>query len=169
MKTIMRTMGIALALGLAIAATAQEDDMPQIPEERLQEIKAQRTAFLTQRLDLSPAEAEKFWPVFNQYDKEQEVVRKELRDMHRGMRKDTEVSEAEAAAAIDKELAARQKELDIRKKYAAEFKRTIGAVKTMRLGKAERDFNRELLKRLRDRMEERRNGAPPPGGRPGRR
>lgn len=143
--------------------------MPQIPEERLQEIKAQRTAFLTQRLDLSPAEAEKFWPVFNQYDKEQEVVRKELRDMHRGMRKDTEVSEAEAAAAIDKELAARQKELDIRKKYAAEFKRTIGAVKTMRLGKAERDFNRELLKRLRDRMEERRNGAPPPGGRPGRR
>ncbi len=165
----MRTMGIALALGLAIAATAQEDDMPQIPEERLQEIKAQRTAFLTQRLDLSPAEAEKFWPVFNQYDKEQEVVRKELRDMHRGMRKDTEVSEAEAAAAIDKELAARQKELDIRKKYAAEFKRTIGAVKTMRLGKAERDFNRELLKRLRDRMEERRNGAPPPGGRPGRR
>ena len=165
----MRTMGFALALGLAIAATAQEDDMPQIPEERLQEIKAQRTAFLTQRLDLSPAEAEKFWPVFNQYDKEQEVVRKELRDMHRGMRKDTEVSEAEAAAAIDKELAARQKELDIRKKYAAEFKRTIGAVKTMRLGKAERDFNRELLKRLRDRMEERRNGAPPPGGRPGRR
>ena len=165
----MRTMGIALALGLAIAATAQEDDMPQIPEERLQEIKAQRTAFLTQRLDLSPAEAEKFWPVFNQYDKEQEVVRKELRDMHRGMRKDAEVSEAEAAAAIDKELAARQKELDIRKKYAAEFKRTIGAVKTMRLGKAERDFNRELLKRLRDRMEERRNGAPPPGGRPGRR
>lgn len=165
----MRTMGIALALGLAIAATAQEDDMPQIPEERLQEIKAQRTAFLTQRLDLSPAEAEKFWPVFNQYDKEQEVVRKELRDMHRGMRKDTEVSEAEAAAVIDKELAARQKELDIRKKYAAEFKRTIGAVKTMRLGKAERDFNRELLKRLRDRMEDRRNGAPPPGGRPGRR
>lgn len=165
----MRTMGIALALALAIAATAQEDDMPQIPEERLQEIKAQRTAFLTQRLDLSPAEAEKFWPVFNQYDKEQEVVRKELRDMHRGMRKDTEVSEAEAAAAIDKELAARQKELDIRKKYAAEFKRTIGAVKTMRLGKAERDFNRELLKRLRDRMEDRRNGAPPPGGRPGRR
>ena len=163
----MRTMGIALALGLAIAATAQEDDMPQIPEERLQEIKAQRTAFLTQRLDLSPAEAEKFWPVFNQYDKEQEVVRKELRDMHRGMRKDTEVSEAEAAAAIDKELAARQKELDIRKKYAADFKKTIGAVKTLKLAKAERDFRKELIKRFRDRMEDRRDGGGRrQGGRP---
>lgn len=166
---MMRTMGMALALGLAAIATAQEEDLPQIPEERLQEIKSQRAAFLTQRLDLTPAEAEKFWPVFNQYDKEQEVVRKELREMHRGVRKDTDITDAEAAAAIDKELAARQKELDIRKKYAAEFKRTIGAVKTMRLGKAERDFNRELLKRLRDRMEDRRNGAPPPGGRPGRR
>ncbi len=111
---------------------------------------------------LSPAEAEKFWPVYNQYDKETEANRKEMRAEHKAAKKDTELTEAEASAAIDKELAGRQKELDIRKKYAAEFKKTIGAVKTLKLAKAERDFRKELIKRMRDRMGDRQEGG---GGR----
>jgi Skp family chaperone for outer membrane proteins len=168
MKTCLHNALCMLALGLALVAKAQDDELAPLPEGRIQEIKAQRTAFLTQRLDLTPAEAEKFWPVFNQYDKEIEAVRKDMREQHRSLRKDGELSESEASAVLDKELASRQKELDIRKKYAAEFKRTIGAVRTVKLGKAERDFHRELLKRMRDRMEDRRGGTGP-GGRPGRR
>lgn len=167
MRTLVKTALFLLLATTALNTTAQDDDMPAIPEERMQEIKAQKTAFLTQRLDLSPAEAEKFWPVYNQYDKETEANRKDMRAEHKAAKKDTELTEAEASAAIDKELAGRQKELDIRKKYAAEFKKTIGAVKTMKLAKAERDFRKELLKRLRDRMEERREGGGRrPGGRP---
>lgn len=167
MRTLVKTALFLLLATTALNTTAQDDDMPAIPEERMQEIKAQKTAFLTQRLDLSPAEAEKFWPVYNQYDKETEANRKDMRAEHKAAKKDTELTEAEASAAIDKELAGRQKELDIRRKYAAEFKKTIGAVKTMKLAKAERDFRKELIKRLRDRMEERREGGGRrPGGRP---
>jgi len=167
MRTLVKTALFLLLATTALNTTAQDDDMPAIPEERMQEIKAQKTAFLTQRLDLSPAEAEKFWPVYNQYDKETEANRKDMRAEHKAAKKDTELTEAEASAAIDKELAGRQKELDIRKKYAAEFKKTIGAVKTLKLAKAERDFRKELIKRLRDRMEERREGGGRrPGGRP---
>lgn len=167
MKTIMRNAAMFLAMGLATLGAAQDEEMPQMPEERARQIKSQRIAFISQRLDLSPAEAEKFWPVFNQYDREQEAVRKELRDLHRELRKDAANTEAEAGAALDREMAARQKDLDIRRKYVGEFRRTIGAVKALQLGRAERDFNRELLKRLRERVEERRGG--PPGDRPDRR
>lgn len=167
MRTLVKTSLFLLLTATALNTIAQDDDMPAIPEERMQEIKAQKTAFLTQRLDLSPAEAEKFWPVYNLYDKETEVNRKEMRAEHKAATKDTELTEAEASAAIDKELAGRQKELDIRKKYAAEFKRTIGAIKTLKLAKAERDFRKELIKRFRDRMEERREGGGRrQGGRP---
>lgn len=167
MRTLLSRSLLAAMLAIPAFAMAQEEDMPPIPEERRQEIKAQKTGFLTQRLDLSPAEAEKFWPVYNQYDKEIEAARKEMREHHRSVKNDAEVTEAEAAAAIDKELAGRQKELDIRKKYAAEFKKTIGAVKTMKLGKAERDFHKELLQRVRERMHDRREGGGRrPGGRP---
>lgn len=160
----LRTIAFALLLA-PLFSTAQDDDGPMIPEERKQEIKAQRAAFLTQRLDLSPEESQKFWPVYNQYDKEMEAVRQEQRAFRKGLRDDTDVSEAEANTAIEKDLAARQKELDIRKHYAAEFKRTLGAVKTLKLARAEHDFNRELIKRVRDRIQERQGGGRPGGRR----
>lgn len=167
MRTFLKHTLFLMLTASAACATAQDDDMPAIPEERMQEIKAQKTAFLTQRLDLSPAEAEKFWPVYNQFDKELDANRKEMRAEHKALKKDAELSEAEAGAAIDKELAGRQKELDIRKKYAADFKKTIGAVKTLRLAKAERDFRKELIKRFRERVEDRRDGGGRrPEGRP---
>ena len=41
-----------------------------IAQERGKErIKAYKTAYITQELDLSSKEAEKFWPVYNEYDK----------------------------------------------------------------------------------------------------
>ncbi|MBP7513200.1 MAG: hypothetical protein KA791_01555 [Flavobacteriales bacterium] len=166
MRTLLKHALFLLLTANATCAAAQDDDMPAIPEERMQEIKAQKTAFLTQRLDLSPAEAEKFWPVYNQFDKELDANRKEMRADHKAAKKDADLTEAEASAAIDKEMAGRQKELDIRKKYAADFKKTIGAVKTLQLAKAERDFRKELIKRFRERMEDRRDGGRRPGGRP---
>lgn len=159
MRTLVKYSLFLLLSATTAAVPAQDDDMPAIPEERMQEIKAQKTAFLTQRLDLSPAEAEKFWPLYNQFDKELDANRKEMRADHKAMKKDTDPTEAEASAAIDKEMAGRQKELDIRKKYAADFKKTIGSVKTLKLGKAERDFRKELIKRFRDRMDDRRDGG----------
>lgn len=155
-NAMIRNLAAAALLTAASGLSAQDDDMLSIGEDRLQEIKAQKTAFLTQRLDLSPEEAQRFWPIYNQFDKELDAVRKEIRDDRKEAKQDGELTEAEASAAIDKELAGRQKELDVRKKYTADFKKSIGALKTMKLGKAERDFRRELIKRVRDRVEERR-------------
>ena len=91
-----------------------------------------------------------------------------MRANHKTAKKDDDLTESEASAAIDQQLASKQKELDIRKKYAAEFKKTIGAVKTLKLAKAERDFQKELIKRFRDRMDDRREGGGGrrPGGKP---
>ena len=155
-NAMIRNLFAVALLVTASGLSAQDDDMLGIAEDRLQEIKAQKTAFLTQRLDLSPEEAQRFWPVYNQFDKELDAIRKETREGRKEAKKDDDLTEAEASAAIDKELAGRQKELDVRRKYAVEFKKTIGALKTMKLGKAERDFRRELIKRVRDRVEERR-------------
>ncbi|MCB9170641.1 MAG: hypothetical protein H6597_07845 [Flavobacteriales bacterium] len=159
----IQTCLFSLTLLGSVPLQAQEDDGPPIPEDRLEEIKAQKSAYLTRKMDLSPEEAQKFWPVYNQYDKELEDARKEMREYHRSMKGRIEdLSESDASQMIDRELGFRQRDLDIRKKYTAEFKRTVGAQKTLQLFKAERDFNRELLKRLRDQGTGR--DGPPPGG-----
>jgi len=157
-----RALLVASGLLLTGAVTAQDDE-PPIPPERLQEIKAQKSAYLTQKMGLTPEESQKFWPVYNQYDKELDALRKERRDAHKAMRADAEVTEAEATAAIEKEMANQQRELDLRKRYSADFIKSVGARKTLLLARSERDFNRELLRRMKERTGDR--PGPPPGER----
>jgi len=170
MKTLItRLLLSTLMLLTGSLAMAQPDDMPPIPEDKLEEIKAQKVAYITQKMGFTPEEAQKFWPVYNQYDKELETSRKEMRDFHRGLKKSgTELTEAEANQLIDKELSTRQKELDTRRKYSTEFKKNLGAVRTVKLYQAERDFNKELLKRMRERGGEQRGGGGPGGPPPNR-
>ncbi|MBV6403647.1 MAG: hypothetical protein IT228_04620 [Flavobacteriales bacterium] len=155
-RDLLRHTFLCCALALAGTVFAQDDD-PPIPADRLQEVKAQRSAYLTQKMGLSPEEAQRFWPVYNQYDKEQEAMQRERREAMRALRADKDLTDAEAADHIERGLAAQQRELDLRKRYSSEFIKLIGARKTLELHRAERDFNRELLRRMRDRHD-----APPP-------
>ncbi len=165
---ITRLISSATLVLASTLAVAQTDDMPQIPDEKLEEIKAQKVAYITQKMGFTPDEAQKFWPIYNQYDKELDATRKEMRDFHRGVKKSgTELTEAEATQLIDKELSTRQKELDTRRKYSGEFKKNIGAVRTVKLYQAERDFNKELLKRMRERGGDQRGGGRQGGGQQG--
>jgi Spy/CpxP family protein refolding chaperone len=158
MRTLLfRTLPLAASLLLgAMAAQAQDDDLPPPTGERLKEIKAQKSAYITARLELTPEQAQHFWPIYNEMDDKQDALRKEMRELHKGAKGDTTLTEAAATQLLDKALRTRQKELDLEKTYSERFKNSIGAVKTLKLKKAERDFNKEVLKRFRDRMEDRR-------------
>lgn len=150
--TLKRLLPLALAtLGTAVHA---QEGTPRIPPEKLQEIKAQKSAFITQRLALSTEQARIFWPIYDKYQAELEAARKEDRSMRRERKGEPPLTEAQAAQAIADELLAKQRQLDIRKRYVEDFKLNIGAVKTLQLGEVERDFNRELLKRIRARAAE---------------
>lgn len=132
---------------------AQDDDteQPAISADRLQQIKAQKSAFITQRLSLTAEEARTFWPIYDKYDTEIAAVRKEMRSDWRNRKSSGTLTDAEASKAIDANLQNKQDQLDIRKRYVTEFKKSIGALKTLQLEGAERDFNRELLKQIQNR------------------
>lgn len=157
---LTRTFALATALFGVITLVAQPDMPPPTPE-RLREIKAQKSAFITARLELTPEEAQQFWPIYNEFDDKQDVIRKEMRELFRGPVEDAELNETEAAQVLDKGLQLRQREIDLERSYQEKFKKAIGARKTMLLRKAEHDFNREVLRKFRDRMDERRHGDGP--------
>ena len=167
---IHRTLlGLMLLMGTTLLH-AQDDDMPPPSDERMKEIKAQKSAYLTSKLSLTPEQAQNFWPIYNQFDEERETIRRSMRDLIKDARKDrTTMTEAQASELLEKGLAGRQRELDLEKLYSEKFKKSIGAIKTVELHKAERDFNKEVLRRFRERMEERRGGGGQDGHRPMRR
>ncbi len=166
MKNPLKYLLIGISIATASVAFAQDDDDgPPIHEERMKEIKAQKSAYLTQKMDLSPEEAQIFWPIYNQMDDELETNRKELREHVRSLKKSgTEMTEQQANDLLDRELAMREKEVQVRKKFDPQLRKAIGAQKLVKLHKAERDFHREVVKRFRDRKDGERSG----GGHEGR-
>ena len=161
MRILIARLLPALALLLAWTNShAQPDGQPS--PERLREIKAQKSAFITARLELTPEEAQRFWPIYNEFDDKQDALRKEMRQLFKEPGKEAELTEAEAAALLEKGLQHRQQEIDLEKSYLERFKKSIGSVKTMRLRQAEHDFNREVLRKFRDRMDERKGDHRPP-------
>src|ERR1035441_8570820 len=65
---------LALMLFCPFAMFAQDKT------DRKDKIETMHIAYLTQKLDLTPAEAEKFWPVYNQYKADMEQLRKQRMD-----------------------------------------------------------------------------------------
>lgn len=98
--------------------------------DRGDKVQALKIAFLTQKLQLTSDEAEKFWPVYNQYENELAKIR--------AKNKDGDVLESE------------QQLLDTRKKYRASFEKVLGPDKLNALYNAEKDFRNVLIKRLKN-------------------
>ena len=113
-----------------------------------------KIGFITDRLDLTPEEAKTFWPVYNQYQKELDDLRKKRREERHDAKQDFEnLNDKEVEKVVDGEIAFRQNELDIQKKYHAQFKQALPIKKVALLYRTEEDFKRELLKKIQDRRE----------------
>ncbi len=103
--------------------------------QRIEKIQALKIAFITQRLDLTPAEAEKFWPIYNDYEHELNNLRLNNRN----------------GDVLDNE----QKLLNIKKKYSPSFEKVLGPQKLNKFFNAEKEFRNILIKRLKAQRQQR--------------
>ncbi len=98
------------------------------PEEIANKVEAIQIAFLTKELKLTPDEAQKFWPVYNNY-------RNELKKTSKIQRKD--------------ELQVEESVLNIRKKYKPEFRKVLDSEdRVNRIFKVEKSYREMLRKEL---------------------
>ncbi len=148
-KRIMKmkiTLLLFVLIGFAGMVSAQRGG-----GARKDKIEAMKIGFLTQRLNLTPEEAQKFWPVYNRFNDEMERVRKGNRAklMEEAGEMDN-MSDVEAEKALNDMIASRAAELEIIKKYTTEFKKVLPPQKVVKLFVAEQAFKRELLKKLKE-------------------
>lgn len=163
MRNLTNLASIAIgALLLPVAVAAQPEGGKRA--EQLKEIKAQRTAFITTELALTPAEAQVFWPIYNAFDAEREQLKRERPKAERGKGASaTPLTEAQALERLKERHTTAQQNLDLERRYDDRFVKAIGAVRTVELHRAEQDFRREVVRRYKERMGERKEGdkAPP--------
>lgn len=118
-------------------------------KEKREKIKALKVAYITEQLDLTTDEAQKFWPIYNANDEKQfELRHKKMRSIinkfeNGGLEK---LSEKEATSLIDQVENIEDELHDYKKKYIKDLKTVISAKKIIKLKKAEDEFNRKLMK-----------------------
>jgi Skp family chaperone for outer membrane proteins len=93
-------------------------------------LEALKIAYITKRLDLSPEEAQKFWPIYNQYAEE---LKRARQDAIRGNKSEIE---------LDESL------LNIRKKYSVSFGQAISPQKIDTFFKSEKEFGAYVQKEM---------------------
>ena len=120
--------------------------------------KTLKIGFITETLELTSDEAEKFWPIYNLHqDKIYQWRSGENRKLRREMRSEKyfeTLRNEDAEILLNKLL---QMESDIQQEQSAMFAtlRTIlPSKKLLKLYKAEHDFNRKILEQHRKRLKE---------------
>lgn len=112
-------------------------------------VQALKIAYITKRLSLTSAEAEKFWPIYNEYSDKREVVRKQLQADYKMVREHSDsLSDAELIRLSDEEVALKQKDVQLQAEMHEKLKKVLPPKKLALLYVAEEDFKKELLRIL---------------------
>ena len=150
---IYRTLVLMIFLGLTQSGFAQEKHDEQKTKER---IEAYRAQFITEELELTPEEAQKFWPVYNEYRKKVDAIQleriKKHARPHGNPRAELEgMSDEEVYKEVEGEMKMQQELLDLRKEYFKRFDEVLPIKKVAMLYHAEGEFQRRLIRRLGER------------------
>ncbi len=132
----------------SMVAVAQPERRPGDFEEKREKIEAIKVAFITEQIDLTIEESQSFWPVYNQMSDKEHDLRKAQRDAFGGLKDFENASDKEVEKAI-MELANLSVDIEeLRQSYLPKFIDIIGAKKTAKLMKAEKEFGKRLMERM---------------------
>ena len=156
MKKIAASL-IALSLVLGAAAQGQPRG-PKGPgepgkmqnKEAVNRLESEHIAFLTKSLDLSPEEAQAFWPVYNKARKEDRESYKAVQEKGKALREalKEQKPEAEISKLLDEYQKAKADKKDVFAAYTKDFVKAIGITKTAKFFVSEESFRRKQINNL---------------------
>jgi len=117
---------------------------------RLEQLNAQRVAFITEKLQLTPEEAQVFWPVYNEYrQKRNNLEHKKINLLKDYAANRKTLSDKEIEKIADQYVQLEKEETDLLLQYHEKIKKVLPVKKVMMLYRVERQFQAFLLQQLR--------------------
>ncbi len=133
---------LILALFISTSIFAQKFDR--------EKIKALKIAHITEQLDLTESEAQKFWPIYNA----NEDAENKLRESSTNRRKDKkpeELSETEAKSLLLAMEKTEKQKVELHSKMLNELLEILPAKKIIKLYQAERSFRQKMFEEYKKR------------------
>jgi len=121
------------------SAPERRVEKPMAPGMR--RIQVVKETFIGQQLNLTRAQAERFWPIYRKYQND-------LIEVRRLKRVNNSDAQSNGVEQVKKDLDYDAQLVNIRKKYNDAFLQILPPEKVSQLIKAEREFNDELVRKL---------------------
>lgn len=117
--------------------------------ERLSQLENARIAYLTDKISLTQDQAQKFWPVYNDFTTRRRDLNRRMRQLR--LASPEALTDQQIRENLTQSLDLRQQEVKLEKDYFEKFQKVLSIRQVGQLYAAERDFTREVIKRVADR------------------
>lgn len=115
-----------------------------------QQIKSQKIAFFTDKIGLTPEEAEKFWPIYNRYwEIKNNIIANRKETMTYFANNSENMYEKEMFQYADSYINYEMQLAELLKEYHEKFKEILPIQKVMKIYLADYEFKAYLLKKIR--------------------
>jgi hypothetical protein len=154
----MNTLRLFLFSSACLLVLAQQPAQAQVRSrnqlnrpagKRLSQLDNARIAFITARVVLTQDQAQRFWPVYNEFI----AKRRDLNRSARLVRRDIDnpnLSDTQLRENFSQDFAIRQQQLNLEKDYFEQAQKVLSLRQVAQLYQAERDFTKEVLRRVAD-------------------
>lgn len=129
------------------AANAQQRPNEAARAEQRERVQTAKVGFITDKVKLSEAQAQKFWPMYNEHSEDRREVFHEIRKKIRSGKSDG-ISASEKNKLLDETMSLKEKDIAIQKDFKKKVLDVISIDQYIELMSAEREFNELLIDRL---------------------
>ena len=150
MDVVKKTIGVAIVImlcGLPALSLAQDKSTNKL-EITDEELKADKKLIVAKYMELTESEAKKFWPVYEEYQKDLQKLNERLQSLLQSYATEYQsnsLTDDKAKKLLDEWIALDKDEVSHRKTYAAKVLKVLPAKKAARYVQIENEF-RLLLK-----------------------
>src|SRR4051794_7602152 len=107
---MMKRLLAIVLFSISFSAYAQDEEFPQLNGNIRDRIYAARAAYITERINLTADQSEKFWPIYNEYTDKRQGLRKQYHQAKK--------SGQDEKALLDLDFKIKQEQLDLEKDYS---------------------------------------------------
>ncbi|HSZ72297.1 MAG TPA: hypothetical protein VK750_06435 [Cytophagaceae bacterium] len=111
-----------------------------------------RIAYITEQVKLSPEQADKFWPLYNEFTAKRIAIKRSIRQSRQRIANENNNEEVVKQMLFTIQQK-KQESLTLENEYLPKFMKVISAQQVASLAKAERKFLAKTLKQLPDNTE----------------
>jgi hypothetical protein len=146
MKKLLSAIILAIICFTNLNAQERRGGNPEMFEK----IKAEKISFFTSKLDLTPAEAQAFWPVYNEFEKKRFDIQRQVHEFeHKPDEEFAKLSESEIAKMTNDYIDSFEKEAMLLKEYNKRFLKILPNKKVLLMYKTENEFRSHLIREFR--------------------